>query len=277
MVRDSMHSSGSSTVRQRDGVSRRRVLKVTAAAAVGVGGLSVGVGPGAADTDEILEVDLRDGVPPVSAGPQNEDEVLFSIHGYTGSDASVSQARELQQTARDVGYTETVTAVTWDDSGFPWTAEASARDAGGLFATWFDNYLDENPDTTVRVLGHSMGGIVQMELLAGIEGAFEIETADSIGSYEVADAPCEGSGGFYQDIIDSCANAHTYYSTNDSIARLGSNGASCGASALPPNYEDVDVSASVGGHTDYKASPGCVSAIVNNYSADIDRTAPVGT
>jgi uncharacterized membrane protein YgcG len=253
------------------GISRRRFLTTTAAAVVGTTGLGATAGVAAADSDQIMEVDLRNGVPPVSAAPQGEDEVVFHIHGYTGSSASVSQARQFQRTARDLGYSETVTAVTWDDSGYPFAAIRSAREAGGTFATWFGNYLDENPDTNIRVLGHSMGGIVQMETLAGIGGAFKIETADSIGSYAEADAPCQGN--FYQDIADSCAEASTYYSTNDGIARLGQSGASCSG---PPNYQDVNVSDSVSSHLDYKSSPGCVSEIINNYTADIDRTGSDG-
>lgn len=250
-------------------ISRRRFLTTTAAAVVGTTGLGAMSGSAVADSDRIMEIDLRNGVPPVSAAPQGEDEIVFHIHGYTGSDNSVSQARQFQGTARDLGYTETVTAVTWDDSGFPLAAIRSARDSGNTFATWFGDYLDENPDTNVRILGHSMGGIVQMETLEGIGGAFRIETADSIGSYATADSPC---GRFYQDIADSCAEAHTYYSTNDSIARLGQTGASCGASGTPLNYQDVNVSSSVSSHLDYKSSPGCVSKIINNYSADIDRS-----
>jgi hypothetical protein len=261
---------------ESSGVSRRQFISATTAAVIGTVGLGATAGSAAADSNQIMELDLRNGVPPVSAAPQNEDEVMFNIHGYTGSDNSVSEARTFQRTARDLGYTETVTAVTWDDSGFPLTAIRSARVTGDTFATWLGNYLDENPDTNIRLLGHSMGGIVQMESLEGIGGAFKIETADSIGSYEAADAPCYRSGSFYQDIIDSCAEAHTYYSTNDGIARLGNSGSSCSASSLSPNYEDVNVSSSVSGHLDYKSSPGCISKIINNYSADIDRSGSSG-
>lgn len=260
------------------GVSRRRMLQTTATAVVGSAWLSAS-GSVAADTDEIMELDLRNGVPAVTDAPQGEDEVVFNVHGYTGSSASVSQAAQLQDTARSLGYTETITAVTWDDSGLPSSAERSARATGGTFATWLENYLNENPDTTIRLLGHSMGGIVQMETLAAIDGSFVIDTADSIGSYEVADGPCE-DGDFYDAIRESAAEVHNYYSTNDSIARLGSDSADCGGwfggGTTPDSYEDVDVSDSVPDHTSYKESTGCVSAIIDNYSANVDRTTPVG-
>ena len=271
-----------STVRDRTAattLSRRRMLQTTATAVVGSAWISSTSGSVAADTDEIMELDLRDGVPPVTDAPQNEDEVVFNVHGYTGSSASVQEAATFQETARSLGYTETVTAVTWDDSGLPSSAESSARATGETFATWLENYLNENPDTTIRILGHSMGGIVQMETLAAIDGAFTIDTADSIGSYEVSDAPCD-DGDFYDAIRESAAEVHNYYSTNDSIARLGNGPADCGgwfsSGTTPDNYEDVDVSDSVSGHTEFKESEGCVAAIIGNYSANVDRSTPVG-
>ncbi|SEP87997.1 alpha/beta hydrolase [Natrinema salaciae] len=249
-------------------LSRRRLLRTTATAIAAGAGLSAASGSTAADTDEIMEVDFRGGTPPIADAPQGEDEVAFVVHGYTGSSTSVSGARTFQQTARDVGYTETVTAVTWDDSGLPWSAEASARDTGAQFASWLGAYTDANPGTTIRLLGHSMGGIVQMETLAAIGGSFTVETADSIGSYEVSDAPCD-CGDFGDAIRDSAGEVHNYYSTNDSIARLGDGQADCSGwfcdGTTPNNYDDVDVSDSVSDHTSYKESPGCVSAIVGNY------------
>ncbi|MCU4799862.1 alpha/beta hydrolase [Halobacteria archaeon HArc-gm2] len=253
-----------------DGRSRRDLLKTAGASVVGAVGLNAVTSPGAADTDEIRELDLRDGVPPVTDAPQGEDEVVFNVHGYSASSLSVSEARRLQGTLREAGNTETVTAVTWDDSGGPFGALSNARDQGGVFADWMAAYLEENPKTTIRVLGHSMGGIVTFEFLAGADGRFTVANADSIGSYVASDAPCDGSE--YHDAIDAAAKSvGNYYSTNDGIARLGGGPASCSSGALPSNYADVDVSDSVSGHTTYKTSSGCVQAIVDNYVSGVDR------
>ncbi|MDF9746897.1 alpha/beta hydrolase [Natrinema salsiterrestre] len=268
MTFDRQRDSAAGNSDTTNDVSRRGLLRTTATAVVAGTGLSVASGSVAADTDEIMEVDFRGGVPPISDAPQGEDEVVFVVHGYTGSSDSVAGAETFQQTARSVGYTETVTAVTWDDSGLPWSAEDSARETGDLFAGWLEDYTNANPDTTIRILGHSMGGIVQMETLAAIDGAFTVDTADSIGSYEESDAPCE-CGDFYDAIRDSAGEVHNYYSTNDWIAKLGGGPADCSGwycdDTLPDNYEDVDVSDSVSGHSAYKESAGCVSKIVDNY------------
>jgi pimeloyl-ACP methyl ester carboxylesterase len=252
------------------GTSRRTFLKTSATVAVAAAGVGATMGSGAADTDQIMELDLRDGVPPVSDAPQGEDVVHFYVHGYSGSSESVSQAETYQQTLRDVGNTETVTAVTWDDSGWASTAEASARDQGGVFADWMAQYLDQNPGTTIRVLGHSMGGIVTYEMLSSTNGRFRIANADTIGSYEVSDSPCEGTE-FHQPIEDVAKSVGNYYSTNDGIARLGNGPAECSSGALPSNYADVDCSSSVSGHTDYKQSQGCVQKIADNFVAGVDR------
>ncbi|WP_226479529.1 alpha/beta hydrolase [Natrinema amylolyticum] len=249
-------------------VSRRRLLGSTAATVVASVGLSVASGSVAADTDGIAELDFRDGVPDVTDAPQDETEVVFKIHGYTSSSASVERAATFRETARTVGYDESVTAVTWDDSGLPTTAVQSARDTGQLFAAWLADYTDANPSTTIRILGHSMGGIVQMETLAAIDGEFTVATADGIGSFEASDAPCE-DGPFFDAIQASADAVHNYYSTNDGVARLGSGPADCGGwfsdGTTPDNYIDVDVSDSVSDHSAYRAETGCVSAIVDNY------------
>jgi hypothetical protein len=269
MARESRASRDSSN--RTDNLSRRAVLAATTSAVAGA--VVVGTADTAtADTDEIMEIDLRDGVPPVSDAPQDEDEVVFNVHGYTGSDQSVADTAELQGTMRELGYPETLAAVTWDDSGFPWQAEWQARSQGGVFADWMTQFLEANPQTNVRILGHSMGGIVTYEMLSSANGRFEVENADTIGSYEESDAPCEGTE--FHGSIDAAARfVGNYYSTDDGIARLGDGPASC-SSGLPENYQDVDVSDSVSSHTSYKSSQGCVQAIVDNYVPGIDRGDP---
>mgnify|MGYP000259458428 CR=1 FL=1 len=257
---------------QTGGTSRRTFLKTSATVAVAAAGVGATLGSAAADTDQIAEVDLRGGVPPISDAPQGEDEVIFNVHGYTGSTFSVSQARTLQDTLRTLGNTETVTAVTWDDGGLPSSAVASAREQGGDFADWMEAYLAANPGTTIRILGHSMGGIVVFEFMAAAAGRFEVANVDSIGSYEVSDAPCEGIE--FHDAIDQVARfAGNYYSTNDGIARLGDGPADCGfgGGSLPDNYADVDVSDSVPGHTSYKSSTGFGQAYLSNFQPGVDR------
>ncbi|QSW99686.1 esterase/lipase family protein [Haloterrigena alkaliphila] len=252
--------------------NRRTILQYGGAAVAGVAGLAATTGSAAADTDEIMEVDLRGGISPVTDAPQGEDEVIFNVHGYTGSSASVSQSETLQSTLREFGNTETVTAVTWDDSGLPSSAESSARQQGADFADWMEEYIQANPGTTIRVLGHSMGGIVAFEFMAAAAGRFQVANVDSIGSYEVSDAPCEGTE--FHDAIDQVATfAGNYYSTNDSIARLGNGPADCGfgGGSLPDNYADVDVSDSVGSHTTYKSSTGFGQAYISNFQPGVDR------
>ncbi|WP_126661625.1 alpha/beta hydrolase [Haloterrigena salifodinae] len=249
-------------------VSRRRLLGTAATTIVAGAGVSVASGSVAADTDGIAELDFRDGVPAVTDAPQDEAEIVFKIHGYTSSSASVERAATFRDTARAVGYDELVAAVTWDDGGLPTTAIQSARDTGDLFAAWLADYVDANPSTTIRILGHSMGGIVQMETLAAIDGEFTVATADGIGSYEASNAPCEDSD-FFDAIQTSAEAVHNYYSTNDAVARLGSGPADCGGwfgdGTTPDNYADVDVSDSVSDHSAYREATGCVAAIVDNY------------
>ncbi|WP_247731140.1 hypothetical protein [Halovivax limisalsi] len=247
--------------------SRRGVLRAATATVAATSIAGIAPAETAAQSDEIKEIDFRDGTPPVSDGPQGRDEVVFHVHGYTQSGNSVGVAETFQSTARDQGYEGTVAAITWDDSGLPGTAEGNARDTGPMFANWLADFRAENPETTVRLLGFSMGGIVVMETIAAIDGSFTVANADMIGSYEYADAPCQGAG-YYDAIANSCDGMYNYWSANDGLARLGAGGASCADSETPGNYADVDVTDSVGGHTEYQSSSGCVQAIVENYGDD---------
>ncbi|MFC3960117.1 hypothetical protein [Halovivax cerinus] len=248
-------------------LTRRGVLR---AASVTVAATSIaGVAPAetGSRTAEIEEIDFRDGTPPVSDGPQGRDEVVFHAHGYTQSGNSVGIAETFRSTARDQGYDGTVAAITWDDSGLPGWAEESARDTGPMVADWLDSFRAENPETTIRLLGFSMGGIVTMETVAAIDGSFTVANADMIGSYEYADAPCQGVG-YYEAIANSCGGMYNYWSANDGLARLGAGGASCASAETPENYADVDVTDAVGGHLEYQSSPGCVQSILDNYGDD---------
>lgn len=247
-------------------LSRRSVLKSASVTAVGAS--LVGTIPTSSTAqEEIKEVDFRDGSPPVSAGPQGRDEVLFQIHGYTESGESVQEAEVIRDATREFGYEGAVAAVTWDDSGFPGSAEQTARDTGPTFAEWLESYKNENPDTTIRLLSYSMGAALMMEAINAIDGSFTIANADMIGSYARSDSPCAGSG--YVDAIESSTiGMYNYWSANDGIARLGSSGASCSASETADNYTDVEVTEFVGGHSGYRGSSGCIELLVENFEEE---------
>lgn len=253
--------------------TRRGLLRTASAAVVGVS-----IAGAASEVDarstRIPELDFRGGVPPVSEAPQGRQEVVFHAHGYSESNESVDAAGEFRATARELGYEGTVAAVTWDDGG---GATGNARETGADLAGWLDDFRRENPETTVRLLGYSMGALVVMEAVNAIDGAFTVANADMIGSYERADAPCRGSG-YYDAIESSCLGMYNYWSGNDGIARLGSaGGATCDGAETPPNYADVDVTDAVGSHRGYRLSTGCVREILDNYEEPTGDSLSVST
>lgn len=256
---------------QEQTTTRRGLLRTASVAAVGTAALGAAGVQTAAAEPEITEVDLRGGAPPVSEGPQNRDEVVFCVHGYAESSLSVRRARQFRDTARELGYEGAVTAVTWNDFGFPPTAEGNARDDGETLAEWIGSFREATPDTTIRLLGYSMGGIVVMETLRSIDGAFSVANADMIGSYVRASTPCEES---VADAIEqSCVGMYNYWSARDGVARLGSSGAAC-SSVPAANYTDVDATDTVSGHIDYRQNTDCVEQILDNHE-DGESTEPV--
>lgn len=262
---DSDHSS-----EQQPTATRRAILRTTATAAVGASGAAAVSGTATAQSS-LPVLDIRESVPDRSVAPQGAAELVVYIHGWQGTGNAAGQAQSLKDTMNANGYDQSVVGVKWRAKHLlPFESErAAAKDATRL-ADWLTTYIEANPETKVRTVGHSMGGIVTAEYLKALDSAVVVDTASMIGAYIDAGSVCDGNE-YYEPMENSAAEVYNYYSTNDGIAKIGSSGASCESSATPENYTDVDVSESVGGHTAYKPSDGCVTKIVEDFTADVDR------
>jgi len=225
-----------------DTISRRSLLKAAPAAVVGTAGLATESEPAAAQFGGfggIPELDFSSGTPSVDEAPQGVAEIVFNIHGLGAGSVSTSQAAQFAGTAESVGYDESVAAVTW--SGFT----SGARNGGERFGAWLDEYTQANPETTIRVVGHSMGAIASMAALDTVEET-NIDTIALIGGYLSPGAVCEG-GQYYDAIRNSAGGVYNYHSQNDSIATIGSSGANCdGGLGIGGGFSLGDSSASVG-------------------------------
>ena len=276
--------------------TRRRLLRATAATAVGTAGLAGATGSGSAvgfpDCDDWLEapaeypeIDLTTGNPSAvnAEAIEDADEVVIFVHGWLGLESSTDQAATLEQALEDEEYDDPVVAAAWEaDTRNYWRAESRTETAGRRLAAWLEADRIDLAETTVRLVGHSLGGRVCLETLAALEDA-TLETVALVGTAADDDSVCT-DGRYAYGIETGAAAVYNYHSENDDSvcygydaqslsSGLGCGGADCSGGWLddddgstPGHYTDVDVTEQVEDHCDYtKPDVGCVSRLVDDF------------
>ena len=285
---------------QTDDVSRRQVLRTTAATAVGGAGLAGASGSAAASgftgCDEWLdapaeypEIDLTSSNPSAANFDtlEDESELVVFVHGWLGLETSTDQAYTLEQALAENEYDAPVVAASWEaDTRNYWRAESTSETAGQRLASWLTSDRAALEERTVRLVGHSLGGRLCLEALTALDGEATVDTVALLGTAADDDSVC--TDGEYAYGIDASAEAvANYHSENDDSICYGydlqslSSGLGCGGSdcdggwvtddsgSVPGNYTDVDVTDKVDGHCDYaKPEVGCVPRIVEDWDSN---------
>lgn len=279
---------------------RRSVLRGVVGSAVSLTGLSVVSTRAAADPAEleclsaesapddypVVEKDehLIGGSEFVEHGvfPEGVEEVLIYVHGwlelFTGS--ASGQGYTLEQALGQNGYDHpTITFKYPSNDPNWWGVQPAAEEDGRAFASWVQAYRERNPNTTIRMIGHSLGartGLGCLDELVTVNGNAPIRSFDMIGG-AIARSAVTTDGEFGSVVANGARAVHNYHSEHDGILdhiyqlgefgteAVGAYGAPKGAST-PSNYDDHDVSETVEGHClYYKPGKGCVPRIVENF------------
>ncbi|MFB6084899.1 MAG: esterase/lipase family protein [Halorientalis sp.] len=293
------------------GLNRRSVLRATSAAAVGAVGLGAATGTATAKEAEeaflgncladVPEapadapiVDLTgEGLETRGAMPSGEDEVLFYIHGWLedASGGGENQGQALANALEANGYDAPVVTVLWDSNTLDWWAGKDAAEAAGEdFAGWLDGYMRDNPGTTVRVVGHSLGGRASYAMLDALAGS--VASVSTIGAANDPDTVCE-EGRFGDGIASSADAVYNFHSKSDDIVctyykllelteGVGCVGAACDGGwfsdgSTPDTYTDVEVTDAVLNHCDYfRPDVGCVPQIVDRFGSGSGQGSDTG-
>lgn len=276
---------------QSNGPTRRRLLRATSAATVGLGGLA-GVS-GSASAGELKDctnwTDTQRNYPTVDLtreyidfGGVDETEFCLFVHGWNGREASDSQAAAFDRALREAGYDESVIVASWasDTLNF-WEAKGNADDAGVRLGRWLRETFGDG-STTIRVVAHSLGAQVILGALAELDGDVVLDTVSLVGAAVEDESVCD-SGRYSDGIRTSAREVYSYHSAEDSTIctlydlssvedGLGCEGADCGTwwfgGSTPDNYYDVDVTDSVPGHCKYfqPGRPvGCMDRLVDDF------------
>ncbi|WP_290809804.1 alpha/beta hydrolase [Halovivax sp.] len=280
-----------SSERRRSGPSRRDVLRLSGVAAVAGG--AVAAASGSASAGEVKECgdwpDSPDGYPTIDLAedvPPTWDwypaEVCIYAHGWKGRETRDDQAYALDLELADAGYHEVVVAATWDSDTLNfWGAEGNADEAGTRLGRWIRQQFG-GTQTTVRLVGHSLGGRLSLNAIDELDGDVVLETVALLGAAVEDDSVCD-DGRFADGIRDSAVDVYNYHSHEDAtvctiydLSTLGSGvgcaGADCGGwftdGETPDNYHDVDVTASVPDHCAYFdpiREAGCIDRVVADF------------
>ncbi|WP_084802592.1 alpha/beta hydrolase [Halorientalis sp. IM1011] len=284
-------------------IDRRSVLRGIAAggtAAVGVGAMS-GTASAAEEQcafglnleeapDEYPVVERDPGFLGIGAGglsetgdvPEGEDEVVVYIHGwlelFTGGAAD--QGYTLQRALRDAGSDIATLAYNYPSSSPNWWGQKDGAETSGReFASWLQSYREENPDTDVRLIVHSLGaraGAGLLDELVNEMGGEPVRSLEILGG-AISREAVTVDGEFGDALANGAEEVNNYWSSGDNILdeifqigefgteAVGAKGAPEDAET-PDNYNDIDVTGIVRGHClYYDPDRGCIDTVVENF------------
>lgn len=240
-------------------VNRRTVLSGLGTAVVAGTGVASLSGSAAAQTVEVVEIQesffgnfyTSDSLPVVN-------ELFVFVHGWFGDTTVRSQASDVLESMEAAGYSpDAAVAIEWPATNFLYTdAEADTEGVGAEVASLVEDFKDSGGGS-VRLVGHSLGGRVVYWTPTKISSGYEVDTIGGLGTAADGSNVCSG-GQWYDGIATSAGPVRNYHSQNDTTVgsayggwgdtALGTDGAPCSGAS---NYEDVDVTATVGGHLEY--------------------------
>jgi pimeloyl-ACP methyl ester carboxylesterase len=281
-------------------VSRRRFLGTAATAAAGAG-LAVGTS-GAAATDTYPRVTTRghyditwygsvyltDGhtawdydtagdIPGVdSAAP---DELLVHVHGWMNEpDSAIEGFQTAEESYRNNGYDGAVIGFSWDSdsSVFGWWDSTEIAESNGLkLANFVNNYRQANPDTTIRLVCHSLGARVTLRCIEvlnanGITDA--VQSVSLLGG--AADNDAVSTGGRYgPDLASAVGQVDNYWKDGDDVlnwayttaefdSAVGEEGCE---GTEPGNYQDHNVDYVPDHYSYYEPGEGCIGDVTAEW------------
>lgn len=213
--------------------------------------------------------------------PSSPDELAFFVHGFKSSSTQngINQAHAAELAADHNGYTEPFVAVCYDTDASWSTAKSNAEDEGQRLGQFLVEYMADNPETTIRLLGHSLGTRVVVYCLQELASSgASVDAAAAVGGAIDADSVTTKNGYDQSQFDEAIENAaerfDNYHNTDDSIldgsyywseweeavGEIGCDG------PAPSNYTDHDVTNQVCNHCTYfKTNEGCMNAVVGNW------------
>lgn len=205
---------------------------------------------------------------------QNDGTLFVFTHGWLeeiGGSAE-DQAYTAETALREQGYDGPVIGNKYDSLTLNWwDAKDEAKHAGRIFGDWLTRFRRRNPETTVRVMGHSLGAMMTLSALNCLADRGEwIHSLDLVGGAVDHDSISDTWSHGVENAVGEVHNYHSYddgvldviYEVGEWDEALGYTGAE---GWTPGNYSDHDVSDDVGSHCEYFKRDGCMDRVVANW------------
>jgi hypothetical protein len=212
------------------------------------------------------------------------DELVVVVHGFTHTETTANTVFGRAAAGLDAaGYDGQVVGFSWDADGPSyqwWPIDDVATRNGPKLGLFLLDYANMAPDTTVRVVGHSLGTRVVLEAMQalhdwGFEGTIDSVTllGAAVSDRSIAigeswlDVPYGPALDAQVDRVDNFWKStdevlNSYFEWAEWDAALGSHGT---AGSPPGDYADQRVD-HVDGHTTYyEHDAGCTEAVVDEW------------
>lgn len=274
------------------------MLVASSTVTLGVTGALGATSPTAAQTgtwepapSDYPTIDLTSEMPSTSGSfPAEADEFVIYVHGWQEADSGggENQGYTLEMALAQTGYDVPTVTAMWDSNTAPLAtdvAQEEANVAGPRLAAWLDDFMADNPDTTIRVVTHSLGAQVILSCLNELAGNQVLPDVAMLGGAVDDDAVCV-DGEYGDGIANGAETVHSHHSANDSVicsmyqflesaSGLGCAGSDCGGlfsdGETPANFSDNDVTDTVDAHADYgRLDDSCIPLVVENFDAEAD-------
>lgn len=292
-------------------ISRRGVLRGMGTAGAVVAGAAVTTQPGAAgdspdksgdcdvekaptaiytadhiDTDWMGSVHLTDDHDETdydTIGPSFPDEpqeLVIHCHGWqNGPECGKSRVKLTQDAYEAEAYDGTVSGLVWDSSYAWWNAKEIADKNAPKLAQFLIDFKEDNPDTTVRLQGHSLGARVVAETLLELDqreeyniltsaiflaGAVQNDAVAMDGKYGPAiERVVQHAENFWMEDDTILDWAFTTYEFSRAIGNDGCDG------EPPANYTDHEKQ--LDDHSDhYKPDVGVIPEVIDTFEQETE-------
>lgn len=284
-------------------MDRRSFCKSLGAGLLGAAALTAGTAsaaeptqPGTVTTRDHFDVKfgfdyLTDGNTPTNYGvegtvPGREgaapDELVVQIHGFNWTpSAAAGQFETVAESTGRAGSSAPVVGYSWDSDNERlewWPTVDIAERNGAKLAAFLADYREAAPETTVRLIAHSLGAQVAFSAAERLADADVTDAVDSLSLLGAAvDDEAASLGAFDETyghaLQTAVGQVDNFYKTDDETlgglyefaewdTALGRQGISGPA---PDNYSERDVTY-VESHGDYyRYDSGCIQAVVDSW------------
>lgn len=214
------------------------------------------------------------------------DEIAVFVHGFLVSEAQAETTFSIVRDTLDYyGYDHPLVGFTWDadrvlaiDDWYPTVRIAQSN--GGLLASFLAAYRRANPDTSIRLIGHSLGAQVALSALTRLSrrswsgtvanvallGAAVDDDLPSLGWREYGDAIREVAGAVtnYHSPNDDRLRYYRLFEYDDPLGRQGVEG------ETPANYTDRPVPFVENHLNYYREQVGCLDLALRKWGSPLD-------